>query len=183
MSYLFKYDTQASQAAGFNQIYHWAGTLGPSLNGVDPGSSMKYKMNTTLTYLEGPLSLSLNWRFIPHTHDAAYTLYKVQPGGLGACDVTVSCNLDRPAYNVFDLSATYTLKKNYTLRVGIDNLFDKDPPPSPTTGIHGNCATPNASGYCAGGTLASDGYGGFGSASSIYDALGRRFYVGLNAKF
>ena len=184
LSYLFKYDTQGSHAAGFNQIYHWAGTLGPSLNGVDPGSSMKYKMNTTVTYMEGPLSLSLNWRFIPHTHDAAYALYQVQPGGLGACDKTVNCNLDRPAYNVFDLSATYTIMKNYTLRAGVDNLFDKDPPAGPTTGIHGTCATPNASsGYCAGGTLASDGYGGFGSASSVYDALGRRFYVGLNAKF
>jgi outer membrane receptor protein involved in Fe transport len=184
LSYLFKYDTQASHAAGFNQIYHWAGTLGPSLNGVDPGSSMKYKMNTTFTYLEGPFSVSLNWRFTPHTHDAAFALYQVQPGGLAACDKTVNCNLDHAAYHVFDLSATYTVMHNYVLRAGIDNLFDKNPPAAPTTGIHGTCATPNpSSGYCGGGTLASDGYGGFGSASPVYDALGRRFYIGLNAKF
>ena len=181
LSYLFKYDTQASHASGFNQIYHWAGTLGPSLNGVDPGASMKYKMNTTFTYMEGPLSLSLNWRFIPHSHNAAYALYAVQPGGLGACNVSVSCNLDAPAYHIFDLSATYTIMKNYTLRAGVDNLFDKQPPSSPTTGIHGNCATPNTSGYCAGGVLASDGNGTL--PSNIYDSLGRRFYVGLNAKF
>ena len=183
LSYLFKYDTRGSNSTGFNQIYHWAGTLGPSLNGVDPGSSMKYKMNTTFTYMEGPLSLSLNWRFTPHTHDAAYALYQIQPGGLAACDKTVNCNLDRAAYHVFDLSATYTIMKNYTLRAGVDNLFDKQPPAAPTTGIHGTCNPVPSSGYCGGGTLASDGYGGFGSASSIYDALGRRFYVGLNAKF
>ena len=183
LSYLFKYDTRASNVPGFNQVYHWAGTLGPNLNGIDPGSALKYKMNTTFSYMEGPFSLSLNWRFYPHTHNASYPLYLVQPGGLGACDVTVSCNLDTPAYHIFDLSATYTFMRNYVLRAGIDNLFNKQPPAAPTTGIHGNCTTPNASGYCPGGSLASDGYGGFGGPSNVYDTLGRRFYIGINAKF
>ena len=181
-NYLLKYDSQASPAAGFNQIYHWAGTLGPSLNGVDLGSSLKYKMNTTLTYLEGPLSFSVNWRFIPRTHSASYPIYQVQPGGLSSCGVTVACFLDTPAYNTFDLSGTYTVMKNYTLRFGVDNLFDKQPPSTTaTTGI-GKKADGT---YSGGGTLAVDGNGGFGSGTnpSLYDSLGRRFYVGLNAKF
>ena len=183
LSYLTKYDTQASHAPGFNQIYHWAGTGGPSLNGVSPGSALKYKMNTTLTYMEGPLSVSLNWRFYPHTHNASYPLYQVQPGGLAACGAAppggVNCNLDTNAYHVFDLSATYTIARNYVLRAGIDNLFDNYAPVTPTTGIGRN---PDGT-YMAGGTLASTGYGGFANPSAVYDTLGRRFYVGLNAKF
>jgi outer membrane receptor protein involved in Fe transport len=179
MSYLFKYDSEASNTPGFNQIYHWAGTLGPSLNGIDPGSSFKYKMNTTLTYLEGPVSVSLNWRYLPRTHNAAYPLYLNQPGGLGACGTSVDCTDDTPSYNIFDLSMTYTFKKNYVFRFGIDNLFDTEPPAVPTTGVG---LQANGT-YAPGGTLASDGAGGFGAPISLYDTLGRRFYVGLNAKF
>ena len=196
-NYLFKYDSQASQVVSFNQIYHWAGTLGPSLNGVDLGSSYKYKMNTTLTYLEGPLSVSLNWRFYPHSHSANYPLYQAIPGGLANCGPGVfgnpastppadtgtnGCLLDTPAYHIFDLSATYTIMRNYTLRAGVDNLFDKQPPSTTATGGLGR----NSNGtYNAGGALAIDGNGGFGTGTnpSIYDSLGRRFYIGLNAKF
>ena len=178
MSYLFKYDSRASNAVGFNQIYHWAGTLGPSLNGIDPGAAYKYKMNTTVTYMEGPMSLSLNWRFYPTTHSAGYPLYQVQPGGLGSCSVAVSCTLDTSSYNVFDLSATYTIKKNYVLRFGIDNLFDAAPP---TTGATTGVGLQSNGTYAPGGSLASDGAGT--TMPSIYDTLGRRFYVGLNAKF
>ncbi|HEY5409390.1 MAG TPA: TonB-dependent receptor, partial [Caulobacteraceae bacterium] len=177
MSYLFKYDSKASNAPGFDTIYHWAGTLGPSLNGVDVGSSYKYKMNTTLTYLEGPLSVSLNWRFLPRTHSAQFPLVTQSQ-----CGVIVSCTLDTPSYNTFDLSMTYTIKKNYVLRVGVDNLFDKQPPSTAANtgvGLQANGT------YAPGGSLASDGIGGFGSGTnlSLYDGLGRRFYVGLNAKF
>ncbi|HEY5412382.1 MAG TPA: TonB-dependent receptor [Caulobacteraceae bacterium] len=176
LSYLFKYDSRASNTPGFDQIYHWAGTLGPSLNGIDPGSSYKYKMNTTVTYLEGPLSVSLNWRFYPHTHSAQFPLVPDQ----SQCDKILSCTLDTSAYHIFDLSATYTFMKNYVLRVGVDNLFDTNAPTTgASTGVHGTA--PTASGYSAGGSLASDG-AGF-TTPSIYDTLGRRFYVGINAKF
>ena len=168
-TWLQKYDTSASPGA---PIQHWAGTGGPSLNGVQPGAAYKYKMNTTLTYLEGPLSLSLNWRYLPKTHSAQYPLVSQ-----ANCGVSVSCTLDTASYNVFDLTATYTIKKNYTLRLGVDNLFDKSPPTTgATTGI-GSQTSP----YGVGGALASDGAGA--TSPGIYDSLGRRFFVGLNAKF
>ncbi len=179
MSYLINYDTVAYSG---QPVVHWAGSLGPSLNGVQQGSAYKYKMNTTLTYMEGPMSVSFNWRFLPHTHNAQFPIIPDR----SQCDITVSCNLDTASYNIFDLSATYTIMKKYTFRAGVDNLFDTQAPTTgATTGIHGNCSPKPASGYCGGGTLASDGYGGFGAGTnpSLYDTLGRRFYVGLNAKF
>jgi outer membrane receptor protein involved in Fe transport len=125
--------------------------------------------------MEGPISLSLNWRFYPHTHSAQYVLVNQ-----ANCNTVFSCTLDTSAYHVFDLSATYTVKKNYVLRFGVDNLFDATPPTTgATTGLHGTA--PTASGYSPGGSLASDGAGA--TMPSIYDTLGRRFYVGLNAKF
>ena len=168
-TWLNKYDTTAYPGA---QVFHWAGTLGPSLNSVQAGSAYRYKMNTTLTYLEGPLSVSLNWRFLPKTHSAAYPLYD-----LTTCGVATNCTLDTASYNVFDLSATYTLKKNYVLRVGIQNLFDKE---APTTGANTGLGSQTAP-YTAGGALASDGAGA--TNASLYDTLGRRFFVGINAKF
>jgi outer membrane receptor protein involved in Fe transport len=197
-NYLFRYDSQASHTAGFNQIYKWAGTLGPSLTGVDLGSAYKYKMNTTLTYMEGPLTVALNWRMYPHTHSASYPLYQALPnGGLAHCGPGVfgnpsstgpadtganGCLLDTAAYHTFDLSGTYTLMHRYTLRAGIDNLFDKQPPS--TTATTGLLRNPDGT-YKAGGAIALDGLGGFGSGTNtqLYDALGRRFYVGINAKF
>jgi iron complex outermembrane recepter protein len=174
-TYLQNYDTQAFPGG---PIYHWAGTLGPSLNGVNPGSAYKYKMNTTLTYMEGPLTASLSWRYLPHVHNANYPLYTSQPGGLANCNVTLSCSLDTAAYHVFDLALTYAVKQNYVLRFGIDNLFDKS---APTTGATSGIGLQSGGTYAAGGTLAQDGAGM--TNASLYDTLGRRFYVGLNAKF
>ena len=171
LTYLNYYDTTAYPGA---QEIKWAGSLGPSLNGVQAGSAYKYKMNTTLTYLEGPLSVSLTWRFLPHTHSAAYPLVPSQ----ALCGVQISCTLDTSAYHVFDLGGTWTIKRNYILRAGVQNLFDKQ---APTTGASTGIGLQTNGTYAAGGSLASDGSGM--TNPSLYDTLGRRFYVGLTAKF
>ena len=182
-TWLNKYDSQAFPGG---PIFKWAGTLGPSLNGVNQGSAYRYKMNTSFTYLTGPLSVSLTWRYLPHTHALNYPLYQVQTGGLAACGPafggsaapTVSCTLDTAAYHIFDLSMTYNLTRTTILRAGVQNLFDKQPPiTGQTTGVG-----LNANGtYNPGGSLASSGAGT--TLPGIYDAIGRQFYVGLNARF
>ena len=59
--------------------------------------------------------------------------------------------------------------KNYTFRFGVDNLFNVDPP---TTGAE-TASFPIFN--------AVDGQGT--TNESLYDSLGRRFYIGVNAKF
>jgi outer membrane receptor protein involved in Fe transport len=182
-TYLLNYDTTAYPGA---PTLSWAGTLGPSLNGVNQGSAYRFKSNFNLTYMEGPLSVTATWRFLPHTHALNYPLYQTQTGGLAACGpqfggsgpATVNCTLDTKAYHVFDLSATYTIMRNYVLRVGVQNLFDKSPP---TTGATTGIGRKADGTYLPGGTLASSGAGT--TNASLYDALGRQFYIGLNAKF
>ena len=157
-NYLSYFDTQSEPGDAWLK---WAGTLGPTLTGLDQGA-YRFKTNTTLTYLVGPASVSLNWRFLPHVHGASYPTqgYTTNCGG---------CVLDTNAMHIFDLSATYTFKTNYVFRFGIDNLFNTQPP------IVG--ATAANAPY----SLAQDGMGS--TLEGLYDALGRRFYMGINAKF
>ena len=60
------------------------------------------------------------------------------------------------ASSTFDLSARVKLNERFELRAGMQNLFDKDPPIGPTPGATDVVA---------------------------YDVLGRRFSVGINARF
>jgi outer membrane receptor protein involved in Fe transport len=156
-NYLNYFDTQPAPGAPFE---HWAGTLGPTLTGTDPGA-FRFKTNTTLTYLEGPLSVGITWRWLPHVHNSAYAALPSTtcPG----------CFQDSHAFHEFDLAATYTFKQNYVLRAGMQNMFNVDPP---ITGAQ-------AAQFPLFNAINGQGI----TMESIYDALGRRFYVGLNAKF
>lgn len=61
-----------------------------------------------------------------------------------------------------DLTATYTYKRNYTLMLGINNVFDRDPP------LTSQLAT---------------GLGNGNTYPSTYDALGRRIFLSATARF
>jgi outer membrane receptor protein involved in Fe transport len=62
---------------------------------------------------------------------------------------------------MFDVSAGFTLREDWRLRFGIDNLFDKDPVFTNATRFTRGTAT----------------NGGF------YDVLGRRAYAGFELSF
>jgi iron complex outermembrane recepter protein len=67
-----------------------------------------------------------------------------------------------PAYNYLDLSATWTVRDGTTLRFGVNNVFDKDPPIvdfNKDVNINGN------------------------TYPMVYDALGRTWFVGITADF
>jgi outer membrane receptor protein involved in Fe transport len=65
-------------------------------------------------------------------------------------------------YHIFDLSGRYSLTEVLELRAGIDNLFDRDPVITARSPTSSGTGTTNA---------------------EYYDVLGRRFYVGLKARF
>jgi len=67
------------------------------------------------------------------------------------------------AQNYIDLTANFTVHNNLNFRVGVNNVFDKDPP---LTGS--NCPAV----ICNGNTF-----------PQVYDALGRFVFVGLTADF
>jgi outer membrane receptor protein involved in Fe transport len=65
------------------------------------------------------------------------------------------------AHHYFDLAATYKLKKNYQVVLGVNNIFDKEPPLAP-------------------GMSPNDYGAGF---YNTYDSLGRYWHVSLQFNF
>ena len=81
----------------------------------------------------------------------------------GSVVVTPSSKTQGPgSHNEFNLFGTWKMSDRYEFRAGVDNLFDKDPEV-----VGRNPGVTNAQ-----GTTLPD-----------YDVLGRRFYVGMKARF
>jgi len=84
-------------------------------------------------------------------------------------DKTSAANQSAPdghlgSKNYFDLAGSWRIKDAYTFRVGINNIFDKDPP------------------IIGGGELPSV-VGSGNTYPQFYDALGRYVFLGVTADF
>ncbi|MHB8528727.1 MAG: TonB-dependent receptor domain-containing protein, partial [Caulobacteraceae bacterium] len=115
-----------------------------------PLPSWKHKVRLTWSTPFDGLELSLAWRYTGSVD--------LDTGATGCAD----CHVD--AYNWFDLAGQWRFKDRYTLRAGVNNVFDKDPPILGT----GECPVV----VCSGNTY-----------PQVYDALGRYMFVGLTADF
>ena len=73
-----------------------------------------------------------------------------------------SVDRELAAQNYLDISASYNLTKNLSLSGGINNVLDRDPPVSSKVG---------------------SGFGNGNTYPQVYDAMGRRRFLGLTAKF
>ena len=93
------------------------------------------------------VNLLLTWRY----HG------EVEHYGLAANSTRIDRYFD--AYNWFDIGATWQVFDNTRFRVGINNVFDKDPPVSYSGGGNGN------------------------TYPGVYDAMGRYIFFGLTADF
>jgi iron complex outermembrane recepter protein len=72
-----------------------------------------------------------------------------------------------PGYNYIDMSANYAINSTFSVRVGVNNIADKDPP----TILNGNLSNcPN--------TTCNDN-----TWTGTYDTLGRYLYAHVSAKF
>jgi outer membrane receptor protein involved in Fe transport len=111
------------------------------------------------------LSASLQWRYIgPVSLDMLSSNPLLNNPGLYLGD-QVEGRLH--AYNYFDLSFTYKVKDNITLRAGCNNLFDIDPPVLDANNIG----------------ISGPPFGNGNTFPGVYDSLGRQIFVGLTANF
>jgi outer membrane receptor protein involved in Fe transport len=130
--------------------YDCVGKFGPACSNygvIHP--AWRHKMRVTWT-TPWKWDISGQWRFIGSE--------KFEDGTKNYIDSSV------PAYNYFDLTADWKVKDNVTLRAGVNNLFDKDPPLVPV----GDAPTA----FNNGNTL-----------NGPYDTLGRYIFMGLTANF
>jgi iron complex outermembrane receptor protein len=142
-------------------LVEYAGSLGPQAggvagvgeNGINPGA-FRWRMLNTFGYSIGGANVSLQWQHLP-----------------GAKSATLSpTRFGTPAYDLFNLSGSYAITKDATIRFGIDNIFDKAPPETEyLTNPPANTLSINAGG---------SPYNAF-----FYDLNGRRFYMGATFKF
>src|SRR6185437_12733393 len=73
-------------------------------------SHPRWKLNSSVTYSNGPFTGALRWRYV---------------GGMGNMDLAKSAV---PAISYFDIDAHYTFKNRLTLSAGINNVADQAPP-------------------------------------------------------
>lgn len=155
---------------GLTPVYDCAGLHGPTcsdLAGTPSAPNPKWRHTARIGLnTPGGLGLGLTWRYIGNVKS------ELKPGGLTALG-TVS--VAEPFYNIaafnyFDLNASIRIKDQFTFRVGVNNLLDKEPPlvsSGRPNGTLNGCAT-----GCNGNTYAS-----------AYDVLGRYVFAGVTLDF
>jgi len=145
MSYLREFIVQV--APGDTPV-DYKGSTGFDIN---TGVQFTWKSVLTVGYAVGPASFNVRWRHLPSVENAARVL---SPTAVVA---------DTPAYDEIDLFANYRINDTVTLRGGIENVADKDPPLVGVTPSNTQAGTTDPSG--------------------VYDIIGRTFFVGVQAKF
>jgi outer membrane receptor protein involved in Fe transport len=136
-----------------NPLVEYAGTTGPTQNGLD-GGAFRWKLFTTFGYHVGPANLSLQWQHLPSVLTET------------SATVPTTTVLGAPAYDLFNLSGSVAVTSAVKLTLGVDNLFDTTPP------LFGVDTHPYPGGLPGGSYNAT-----------YYDTIGRRFYISASLKF
>ncbi|WP_342805267.1 TonB-dependent receptor [Alteromonas sp. M12] len=143
-----KYLTQESQSSDTVPVLDCKGYYGTS---CDPLSDIRWIQRTTWSYDD--FTVSLLWRHINSVD--------VEPGER---DLRFEAFRKIDSYDYFDIFASYSFTKYATFTLGIDNMFDKEPP------VLGNDIGDTSSN--SGNTFPSN-----------YEVLGRIYKAGLKFKF
>jgi outer membrane receptor protein involved in Fe transport len=105
------------------------------------------------------VELAATHRFISSVQIETLSSNPLLTGGTAATDRKLG------ARSYFDLAAVWTIDKTFTLRGGVNNIFDRDPP-------------------IVDSTIADPAIFGNGNTfPQIYDTLGRLVFMNLTAKF
>jgi len=136
-SYLDSFKVQSLPGEAFAEL---KGTIGNTQVSSTAVSHPEWKYATSVSYLVGPVELGARWRHVGDMTDAADSSEKI-----GAVDY-------------FDLNGSWKVNDIYSIRGGVTNLTNKQPP--------------YFSSYVQANT-----------DPSTYDVLGRRFFMAIKAKF
>ncbi|RJF93358.1 TonB-dependent receptor [Sphingomonas cavernae] len=143
-------------------------SLGGTTNAGAPLPEWRHKARVTLNTEMG-LGFSVQWRYVGEV--SAETLEDNESIGAPVSS-QFDPGLNIKAQNYIDLATTYAIGENYQFRLGVNNVFDKQPPlvTSGNAGRAGSNLCPT--GPCNGNTY-----------PATYDALGRYVYAGVTLEF
>ncbi|MEN5051599.1 TonB-dependent receptor domain-containing protein [Brevundimonas naejangsanensis] len=137
-----------------NSVYDCAGFYANQC-GV-PNPEWRHRMRVDWgTPIDG-LNINGTWRYYGPAEIAVL-------GADGSLNNAAAGRLDREldAQNYFDLAGTWQMRDNISVRMGVNNVFDSDPPLSYSVGTTGNNNT----------------------YPQLYNAMGRYFFFGVTANF
>lgn len=132
---------------------------GPTCTGEGPTSPIptwRHKLRTTWELGNG-FDASLNWR-----HIGALKSEQLSPNPQLATGTAYPIDSQIPAYDYFDMDVGFDLGKHVSLRLGVDNILDKQPP---LVGFNLNPLLVNGN-----------------MVAPMYDTYGRYLFVSLSAK-
>jgi iron complex outermembrane receptor protein len=136
-----------------NGEYDCAGYHGPTCGTPLPKWRHKARVSWASPWAA---NVNLTWRHIDAVDLETSSTNSHLTGESEAADQRLS------ARDYFDLSASYRVNKIFTLSAGINNLFDRDPPVS---------------------GVVAEVFGNGNTYPQVYDALGRKVFMNLTAKF
>jgi iron complex outermembrane receptor protein len=153
-------DNPISVTPGVPQL-DCSGLFGPNCSSLGPTSPVprwRHRLRTTWENPHG-VEISLNWRYIGHLNSDWSSGNPVlsNPANVFPVDSHIV------AYNYFDLDAAFDVASHVRVRLGVNNLADRQPP---------------VVGYTANPLLVNGNM-----VAGMYDTLGRFFFLGLTATF
>jgi iron complex outermembrane receptor protein len=162
----YNLESKTRDRPGLTEI-DWAGTRGCALQ--IQCQQYDYRLFSTVNYFRGPWNVTLRHQFWPSVKSASYA-----QGASGTPDPLGNVNDN---FSLFYLGAGYSFSDKYTLRFGIENLFDEEPPL--VGGNPNNARFPIPPSHTVVGGTANFGAGG----DAVYEPLGRRGFVSMTMEF
>jgi iron complex outermembrane receptor protein len=125
-TYLDSYKTTPLPNSPATDIYECKG-LYAGLCGR-PRPEWRHKFLTTWAP-SSAFNLAFTWRYVSSVEIAQTSSQPALAGSFAAL------NRELGARNYFDLALAYNVRKDFTFRLGVNNMFDKDPPLTTTAAI------------------------------------------------
>jgi outer membrane receptor protein involved in Fe transport len=158
VTWLQKFEQEPTKGAG---KFDCKGLYGPMCSNTGgPNPEWKWKVRGTWA-TPWSVDLALTWR---HISQVKYEATSSDPL-LSIVGSTSNTNEKMAARDYFDIAGQWNIDKTFSLRGGINNLFDKDPP------------------LVGSGTADPSVFGNGNTFPGTYDALGRLVFMNLTMKF
>jgi len=154
---------------GLNPAYNCAGFYGATCG--NPLPKWRHKLRLGFQFPIG-IGISGQWRYTGKVKHEGFSSDEVLNNPLVSNPATFRpgtpglLNGHVPAQSYFDLASTFTIGDHYNFRLGVNNIFDKNPPLFSSS--FGACAVSTCNGNTYGGT---------------YDTLGRYIFAGATLNF
>jgi len=158
VSLLTTFEQEPVKGSGKFECKGLYGPMCSNLGGPNPEWKSKIRATWATPW---NVDLALTWR---HISEVKYEATSSDPL-LSVVGATAATNEKLAARDYFDLAGTWTINKTFSLRAGVNNVLDQDPP------------------LVGSGTADPSVLGNGNTFPGTYDALGRLVFVNLTMKF